>query len=380
MRLAAICAFLACGCGAATMSPPETRTLGLNDVTVLVPLPASDTTVLLRATDLADDGTPLVPRPLYDMLNVIPNRGPTLIDDAYPRLQVFAARLDLCDRVAPGPCSAGDGRLRVVFQALRPAATPVTTVDAAFHAFYRIPEAELPAVVAELRALAALQHAPLASRLGVSPALTASTTGEYATRLVALIKAHAGTTRLLRLTFFAQPDMFSAIRWVFRGVEMNGNSFSEMTIPTIGMPIQDVTLTGMNSFDVMPVADAPAGFVLATSETAFAAAAPAARDQALRALVAADDPLANTPSTIQCATCHVATHVLADRAAVAGVDPLALGGRYAQAPFDLTVAPISDRTLRALGWLGDTPLIAQRTANESAQAATEIDARFPPAR
>ena len=109
----------------------------------------------------------------------------------------------------------------------------------------------------------------------------------------------------------------------------------------------------------------------------FAAAPAASQKEALEALAGADNPLAHTPETVQCATCHVSTIVEKDRAAVAGVDPLGLSTRYKSADYDLTVPPMTDRTLRALGWLQDTPLIAQRTANESAQVAIEMDTRFP---
>jgi hypothetical protein len=354
-----------------------TQTLGLNDVAMLVPLPQNNSVVLLRAADAGDDGTVLVPRSLYDTLNTIPDRGPTLVEDVYPDLQVLAVRFDLCDRVAPGPCPDSDGRLRIVFQALRKT-TPQSTVDAAFHAFYRIPNADLPALVAELRALSRLQNAPLASPLGVSPALSMSTTGDYAVGLKRLITKYAGTNSLLRLTFFAQPDIFAAVRWVFRGVEKSDAAFTEIVIPGIAAGLQEVTFLATNSFEVAPVVDQPKGFVLATSEMAFAAASPADRQVALQALAAAENPLTHTPKTIQCATCHVSSHIQADRASASGLDPRNIAGRYTSSSFDLTVPPIAERTLRALGWLQGTPLIAQRTANESAQVALEMDARFPP--
>ena len=93
--------------------------LDMNDVTILAPLPPSGATpVLLRGTDLADDGTALVPRALFDRL-VEKNEvaGPVLTPATYGRLQLVAVRFDLCDRHLPGVCAeAEDAQMRLVFQ------------------------------------------------------------------------------------------------------------------------------------------------------------------------------------------------------------------------------------------------------------------------
>src|SRR5262245_59687 len=77
----------------------DARTLGLNDVTVLVPLPQAPATVLLRAADKGDDGTALVPLDLYHRLNDAPLPGvpssPPIVGEIYDDLQVFAIRFDL---------------------------------------------------------------------------------------------------------------------------------------------------------------------------------------------------------------------------------------------------------------------------------------------
>src|SRR4051812_7156462 len=80
---------------------PPGAALGMNDVTILVPLPATETTpVVLRGSDAAADATPLVPRPLFDRLVAARSATePALVpDDDYTRLQLVAVRFDLCDR------------------------------------------------------------------------------------------------------------------------------------------------------------------------------------------------------------------------------------------------------------------------------------------
>jgi hypothetical protein len=359
---------------------PKVRTLGLNDVTMLVPLPSDPSGVtLLRASDKGSDGTELVTKAMYDGLNNVPMRGLTLLEDVYPLLQIVAVRFDLCDRIMPGTCPDDNGRMRLVLQALRPMTQPVQTFDAGFHAFYTIPKSDFPGLVSELRAMAAIQNVPITTPLQANPALVKSTTGEYATHLKALVVKYGGQSNLTRVTFLAQPDMLSAIHWTFRGVEKNGGSFVDIQIPDINSTLQDATLGGaMSSFDVMPVTDTPKGFALATSETAFAMAPAQSQKDAIAALNAIDNPKLSTPNTVACVTCHISTRVTSPRATVAMADAKSLPNRYTSGAFDLTVPATPDRTLRNLGWIGQTPLLSQRAANESAQAASEMDARFPP--
>lgn len=250
--------------------------------------------------------------------------------------------------------------------------------DAGFHAFYTIPKSDFPALVAELRAMAAIQNVPITTPLQPNPALAKSTSGEYAMRLQKLVVKYGGSTNLTRLTFLAQPDMLSSVHWVFRGVEKNGAMFTDIQIPDIAMPIQDATLTGaMSSFDIVPVTDAPKGFALASSETAFAKATAQQQKDAIAALNQIENPSMSTPNNVACVTCHVSLRVIGPRSMVAMADAKTLPNRYTSSAFDLTTPAPADRTLRNFGWIGTKPLLAQRVANESAMAASEMDARFP---
>lgn len=353
-----------------------TAPLGMNDVTVLVPL--SPTSVQLKATDVADDGAPLVPNAVFEQLIKDP-MGQDQIFETLDRFQITAVRFDVCDRVNPGPCPAGsDGRLRVVFQ---PVDATLGAADAGLHAFYSIPAAEMPAVVAQLRQLAELQAEPTTSPLKVSPALSKDPEGAYASQLRSLIIARSGEKRLTRLTFLAQPEVNQAVLWVARGVEDQGSGLVPIQIPDINATSETTILTGTNSYDVTPLVDAPAGIALAWQEKDFGASSANAKAQALAALAGVESPLASTPGTVQCMTCHTSTLLTAVRSKAAGVDPLTVPGRYTSS-YDLSIAAgesaQSPFFVRGLGWRGETPLISQRAANETAQALTEIEARFPP--
>jgi hypothetical protein len=359
MRQALIFAALFTACTAPSEEAPpvpvEARTLGMNDVTMLLPLPASpeEMTTLLRMDGSGDTGgAALVPRALYERLVT----GPGDVINRYEDFHIVALRFDLCDRVQPGPCPEdADGRLRVVLQPL--ASGRGHTEDVALHAFYPIPGGELRGVVDELRVLGGIQGEPRTSPLKVSPALTGSARVEYAGRLRRLVTRYAREDRLLRLTLFAQHAFAAALNWAFRGVERRGDGFADMLIPGVQAPAQRAILLGGEiSYDVTPIVDAPPGLALALAGQRFQAASLQDRSRALSALAAVESPAAHSAETVQCVACHVSTFLSARRARTAGVVLLDIEGRY-RSSYDLSVAAGvsagNERSLRALGWISD---------------------------
>jgi hypothetical protein len=363
------------GAGAATAVYP----LDMNDVTILAPLPASrDTPVLLQATDLADDGTALVPRALVDRLlgagpfgEALPTFAPV-----YEYLHLVAVRFDLCDRQLPGACpETEDARMRLVFQPLR---DPPSAQDVGFHAFYAIRNDEIAGAVAALRQLA--MNAPAQTgMLRVSPALGAANPAPYATQVRAFVRRYGGEARLVRLTVNAQDLNSAAVVWSLRGLEKKGTTFTEMMIAGTAETAEGVTLSGFTGYSTTPITDTPSGLQVALSESMFNAANAADKGAALAALAAVDNPLTTTTDTLACVACHTSTVVMSARSASAALDPLAVLGRYTS-KLDLSTAggksAETPRTLRALGYLGQQPMISQRVVNDTAQVLTEIEQRF----
>lgn len=349
--------------------------LGMNDVTILVPLPTSQSTpVILRAGDAADDGTALLPRAMFDRVVGASTPTPEVAPETYDRTHLVAVRFDLCDHGAPGPCpKSGDARMRLVFQ---PVLDGNGADDVGFHAFYTIAEPEIPAAVRALGELAALRVGP-AEPIAPSAAL-AQGKKEYADALRAFVRAYGGERRLVRLTLNAQPVFAAAIRWTFRGVEKKGGAFEDMKITGSTETTQNILLVGDAAYTVTPATDAPPGLALALDKTKFDAASDADKRGALGALVAVDDPSKHGPDTVSCAACHTSTVVLATRARATSVDPATLPGRYAT-PRDRSIAAgksaTTDRTLRALGWLRSDPMISQRVAHDTALVLDDLAAR-----
>jgi len=134
-----------------------------------------------------------------------------------------------------------------------------------------------------------------------------------------------------------------------------------------------------SSYEVKPIADAPAGLLGAITKSMFDAADATKRGEYLGALVAAENPSSHTAETVACVACHVSTIVMSERASSFGIDPLTLPGRYTS-KFDLSTAggmSTVSRAIRALGYVGRLPLISQRVVNETAQTLTELEQRYP---
>jgi len=353
--------------------------LGMNDVTILAPPPASDDDALMRATDLMDDGTPLVPRALFDRLNDEPIAifgAPIVRRETYEGLQLVAVRFELCDRNRPGPCSASaDGRLRLVLQ-------PHFNVrdgfeDVGLHAFFSIPAAEIVDAVRDLRALARIQAAPLSAPLDVNPALTAGNAA-YADALRGLVRRIAGEKSFVRLTFNAQPSVASQVRWAMRGVEMRDGVLAGVVIPNIAGSTEEVITSG-HGFAAQPMSDTPKGMLEVINDRSFAAASAERKLELLAVLAAAENPNLSAPDTVSCIACHVSTQVTQLRAGEVGADPTAIEGRFTSS-YDLAVQGTlrTNRTTRALGWLHHDKIISQRVVNDTAQLLLELETRFPP--
>lgn len=353
---------------AGSYTPTESRQLGLNDITYLFPL-------------VADAGSPfpapesMIPYALFDRVSTVP--GDVVTD--LRRLQLVALRFDVCDRAATGPCpETADGVIRLVLQ---PTFNDGTAEDIAFHAFFPVPRNEVPEVVDLFRALARLQDVPTPNALKVNTALGSN--AEFTSKLVGFVRKYAVAANIFRLTVFGQKTNLAALIWVFRGVERKGDQFVRIQIPDIQEIDQVTLLFSSTEFRTMPQADEPKGFSRAMNASEFRMATPADQREALEAMAASDNPALNTSDTIQCVTCHVTTTVMADRLSIANVSAGTLTSRFTSTQFDLT--PLGEdsarfRTLRALGWIRSSPLVAQRTVNETANVIAEIEARFPPAR
>jgi hypothetical protein len=355
---------VACG---GDSEPAPARALGMNDVSMLLPLPptlAVPTLSTIRG---------LVPENLVASLvfaNTIgPKNGAPV---AYDDFQIVALRFDICSRDTVGDCPDGeDGRLRLVFQPVH----ALGTHDMALHAFYPIPHAELPAVVAELRALAQL-HTP-ESLLDLNEGSPA-----YLARLKALVDRYASAATLVKITVIGQDINSAAFAWIFGGLQRGADGvFTAIPIPRLGERTRQHVLVagGDTVFHVEPGIDSPPGFSLSLDGFTFQGLSPTSQRFTLETLAAIQNPRKHDAADLMCVTCHVATFLTTSRARTAGIDPDMLADRFTSA-YDThvdTVANRDARVIRAFGYAGSQPVISQRVANDTAHVLEEIERRYP---
>jgi hypothetical protein len=212
----AVALLFGAACGTSPpVAPPHA--LGMLDVSILSPLPASTDAPALVA--IGGEPTPLVGADIYARLVGDPaDVAPKVGDLHYADFQVAAVRFELCVRDLPRPCEINeDARLRLVLQPVYDAGGTIVAQDVALHAFYPIPYAQVPGVIDELRALAAIQDAPAGAPLDISPALAAGD-DTYRERLRQLVFAYARQEQLVRLTVMGQAKESAAFEWIMRGV------------------------------------------------------------------------------------------------------------------------------------------------------------------
>lgn len=366
--------------GHAQREPEAVRPLGVNDVSILLPLPGDLRTPVIAG--LGDPDRVLIDRGWFDALvtthgDIGARTGGAI---AFEDFQVVAVRFDLCDRSAIGPCPPDvPGRLRLVLQPLYVRAGAPFAHDVALHAFYPIPAAELASVVGELRRLSRLRSLPVDAPLSVSPAAAAGDT-RYLDGVRGLLLRYARAADLVRLTVVGQVADSAAFAWIFRGLDRADDELVPIIIPGVAATQQTVQLAGGDTvYRTEPIADAPAGFALTVNGPRFRAASSEQRRASLAALVEVQNPLLHDTVDTQCIACHLATYLTVRRAATSGLVADALPGWFAspRARAAGTIVERDPRVVRAFGWAGNVPAISQRVANDTAQVLSEIEARYP---
>lgn len=363
--------------GPVDAGPPPVR-LGLNDVSVLFPLPESlEAEGYLGPQDMGARGV-LLPQEVFDQVPTFPVMPADGL--LYGRLRVLAIRVDTCGGL-PSDCHP---ELRMVMQPLNPNGL---ARDSALHLFYRLTPEAMTAVVAGLREAHRLGDDTAAMPLSVHPTLAAQgVTGAYGAALRRLVLQHVGAENLLRVTFFLRAPPVQEV-WFFGGFERGKEGpFAPMTIVGVGRGNQRVILTqteGGYSFDFTPVAAMPEDGRALLSSSAAAAASDEARRAAFGSFLRVENPRRYVPDQLPCAGCHVAAFVRSEVSRRHGLSAATFGDDPFRAERDLTMqgtAGENASSLRAFGYFRAEPMIAQRTINESAAVLEHLERTYPATR
>lgn len=347
--------------------------LGLNDVSVLLPIPASLEDPYMVPWSAGARGE-LLPRAVYDQIPGFPVKPAEGLD--YGLMRTIAVRFDGC-QPAPGGCQA---QIRLVMQ---PVTADGSTLDSALHLFYALDDTEIAEVTTELRRLRTLAPEVADAPLDVHAAVLAQgIQGPYGFGLTDLVLRYAGEQNLVRMTFFLRAPPLDEV-WFFGGFDRVAGELQVMDIVRVGQGNQRVIRTevaGGWDYDLLPVAPTPEdGQVLFTSAAA-SVATDEERAAAFASFLRVENPRIYAPDDLPCAGCHMATFITSQAEAMFGLEAAAFSDDTFTSTHDISMrgtAKDNASSLRAFGWFGAEPMISKRVINESAEVCDDLETRFP---
>lgn len=346
--------------------------LDLNDVAWLFPLPlvAND----LLALDSAGPRGALLPRALYDGLPAMLPGGDAGVHDDF---RVISARVDPC---FPTDAQNPECRkqLRLVAQPVMYAGLP-TTHDATIHLFFDLSDddwADVQTTVDELHELAG--GATRGKPLDVHPVMKVQgMKGAYATKLKALITRLCGAQTLTRVAFMrlVQED----VAWSFGAFEVESGALVDDTIPRLNtLKEQGVQEFGNETFrngDLQPAAPGDQLITL-LSESELRLTDTRTLQKAITSALRIENPHLESPKTIDCGSCHVASRALSNAKAQRQVDTSGYAEQFStELRFNLArVDAVGNdpKVLRAFGYFGAQSALSQRTINEASVVAAQM--------
>jgi hypothetical protein len=353
---------------------PRWPKLGLNDVSVLVPLPrTADEKPLLAPADTGVKGR-LLPKAVFDAIPRFPFVPADGLDAA--PLRAVGVRFDGC---FPGKAGC-EAQIRVVMQ---PVKADGTALDSALHLFFRLTEDELSLVTTELRRLRTLAPEVADAPLDVHAALLAQgPAGAYGSVLRDLVLTYAGEQNLSRVTFFLRAPPLQET-WFFGGFDRIDGRLEVIDIVGVGKGNQRVIRTNVDSgwqYVLTPEGTTPEDGRVLLGSAAADAASDDARRKAYASYLRVENPSKHGPDALPCAGCHVSSFVADQAGRRFGLSPSEFPDDAFTSARDLTLKGGATRnatSLRAFGWFQKEPMLSQRVVNESAAVVDDLEKRFP---
>jgi len=349
----------------------------LHDVSILFPIAETVALQRLWRPDFSGFKGELLPASARELL-------PDLIDlrendEVLRSLRAVSLRLDPC---FDSPCRR---QIRLVWQPLlvdHEGGRPIT-LDAAVHTFYDLNEDQWRAFIAKYRRL--LQGGDGRSGpLNVHPRLKSEgLAGPFMDQLTDLMPSYIGAGNLTRVTFMSLAGTGNV--WSFGGFDWRNDKGIPMTIPRVEVQGQNFVNSAKPRlyFENASMVPAPTGAdtlatILRDSRHLSSAEEDAVVAEA-RIIMKMENPRVHSPRTLDCVSCHVAQSA---RAYAETRYPWRMRDfhhspeRYMSGSHNLSnISPVKQVTgnLRAFGYFVDQPAISQRTINESAEVAEQLN-------
>ncbi len=366
---------------------PALAQWGMNDVTVIYPLPkhAVDASQLISPQDPGLGG-PWLPQKVYVRLPEI-NKGEAKAY-TYQNLRVVAVRLDPCFR-DEGKCLA---QVRLVWQpvgnSVYGSSSPLGQLeakDAAVHSFYTLDAARFGALLEDYEALRKANAWDLSAEpLQVHPVLLKQgLDGPFARGLRQLLARYVGTSTLWRVT--AMKTFVGNDQWSFLGFSVSGGLARDIVIPRTRGATQQAFRTAESTqadFSGGVVTPAPQGgdnvLPILQNSRFLRGDAPDSLSALGKAIADIENPKVHTPETMDCVSCHTAQaagSVLFERVAGLSDMPQVMKEKFKSVlPLqNLGLRQGNTHVLRALGYVDRDLVLSRRVINETANVAEKLN-------
>lgn len=304
--------------------------------------PSSSGNAAIQANDRFTAGDVTVLSPLTS-LDVMTPRAGLLPDDVASQIGMLVEHYtaeDTLERLRV-VCTRFDpkGQLRLVLQPVIETNGVLGAQDATVHVFYDLDTAATRVMAQRLAAR-------------VEPSV--------------VVRELVPNAALSRVTFMRNTDV-KGNGWSFGGFDIAGSAVTPIVVGRVGGNSQNVIVNGSGPFATSlapaPSGDATLGLLLDPVRLGilFDASPDSAKaqiDKGISAALALEDPAKFDNNTADCVSCHVAESART----------------FGAAKKSGIAAPVvtAAETLRACGYVGTKPMIAQRTKNESALAAQKM--------
>lgn len=355
----------------------------LNDVSYLMPLPASVGNDQLLGLEAPGKGGALLPPSFVAKIPVLAfgmNR-----EETAAALRVMAVRIDPCFPL-PTPQSC-QKQIRLVWQPIEMGRrNQVQTVDAALHSFYVLTDAEFDSLLNDIEAwkqeysvktdFIPLQVHPAWAKEGDrSPALA---------DFHNILKKYVGAGNMNRVT--AMVLRGAGDMWAFAGFEVRGDDLEMIPVPrlsgrlsqafiNVAIPAEQFAGGGISP---TPKGDDTFNNIAAESVRLGEGTEDLIR-QEVKAAFRIENPKNFNPENMDCVSCHVAQPAIQwvlNKRPELKADQLWNAEIYKNAKYDLkNVSPElwNTQMIRGLGYFGKNLAISQRVINESAEVADMLN-------
>lgn len=354
--------------------PSFSYSVGLNDVSYLLPLPKLSELDLSPAPNTIGEKGELLS--YYKLTHIQPLLETSTNRELYPILKMVGVRIDPCFHEGLGPVQCLK-QIRIVWQPVIRVKNGTSTSDVALHIFYKLTDSEFSQLTKRIKKLST-DFPFLPSQLSVNPILQKEGYNSlYAQELFSIIKQFCGSTNISRTTFMALN--IGGNVWTFGGYDFTPNGLKVMVVPRVESANQFFSNSAMQNPTKFQggMAPEPKGesiHLLVKDSSRLSKLTEQQIKDGIKAAHRFENPLKHNAGTVDCMSCHLAQAARINtlsRVTQFDLSKVGLNEIY-KSPFDLkNASPLQNQTniLRAFGYFNDKPIVSQRTINESAEVA-----------